>query len=1169
MATPSSCPWDEGAKNYFAARLGAVTSGEILRENCPIQQTEPQTEVTELLLGGFGITGIILRSTGVGKGTMDEIYSRNELDQLEEKLKSLARRELGLARQTVRQRFVVGSPTGKNSGWIRQWSFLGELLKPIAYTLNRSLPDFPNVRDDETVVKLRRSITEFAGSHERLIWDSLDLLPGEEQDSCRLGERVLRNIVQVVDNVVDNLDRFLNEGLLLAEDGGALNQREVKSSMLLVHDFRWSILGRIAWLLHIPQDPPPQYEGLHMDAAAVKRVWLRGALDSGLPVKAIGGLFVLTREITENLMPDPVSSTNIGMHDSRAFLSDPVNGLPPLIVREFVKDLPKLIAHRDKVLEEFEYSDTGIDEQGATELERLAFPYIFDKSHRHSVLVLAPTSSGKSRLGLIAVVQAVWKRKQEGRMGNAIILAPTKALVNQIARDVRNLLRLTEGSSWIILEGSRDYPHNDDKLRFADFDIAVVIPEKLSSLIRNGMSIGHASIILVDELQHIVDGQRGHQLESLMMLAFDLQPRQHWMGVSASLADETVNLLQSWFANNGTDVIPLVARHRPVPLIVSAVTKSYRIAHKTHIAHHRQVIKSKCSLNEQYLRGITDKYVRNSGLHLGSPLALALSILAEHTKDGVIGRDAPSILFFTHGQTVAERLAEAFRKIMENALSLAEIPGDAAEFLAGRFNSRDERDPETKHALHRRLRIMHPSVNRDAVSVAVRYGVGVHTGSLDGASRELMEEAFREGFIRILFATDTLRLGINLPADVVINTDLLNWVGGPAPLLLDKDAMIQRLGRAGRLGITAGQGHGYIIAPSRVDDRLEAAPAERLGLAGSAQAPMSKVQKAVTDVEKLWTHYLSEWSGGAEYVRPLRDAWLDNLVLQSIDSADGHAVKTAYLPDLVSRRFKMSLLGASGAPSPGGVVQRLEFIGAVYAGSDGMTRLTAVGRSIASNGVGVENVTDVERIARSAQKGAGPLTLLFLACQSPYVTATDRKIVIKLEDTGAIDQTLSAGRDLVRDSASEDARDRKLLLRHFPGLSASVKTSNADVIGTGPEADKLRSVLDQHMSVDAETITALIRAVALLRRSTGVPFNVIARKLAAGKVEIRETALSSLADASAFIINAASDLLGIDPTSGMEFRSLEFFANEVEIGMPAALAPFRTLIIRQCIGNES
>ncbi|CAM9304270.1 unnamed protein product, partial [Discosporangium mesarthrocarpum] len=78
----------------------------------------------------------------------------------------------------------------------------------------------------------------------------------------------------------------------------------------------------------------------------------------------------------------------------------------------------------------------------------------------------------------------------------------------------------------------------------------------------------------------------------------------------------------------------------------------------------------------------------------------------------------------------------------------------------------------------------------------VREGIAFHHGGLVVEERAILEEAFREGTVRVLVATSTLAAGVNLPAHRVI-------VRSPtiAGKKLSPESFRQMSGRAGRMGV--------------------------------------------------------------------------------------------------------------------------------------------------------------------------------------------------------------------------------------------------------------------------------------------------------------------------------------------------------------------------------
>ncbi|MCB9359449.1 DEAD/DEAH box helicase [Candidatus Woesearchaeota archaeon] len=87
-------------------------------------------------------------------------------------------------------------------------------------------------------------------------------------------------------------------------------------------------------------------------------------------------------------------------------------------------------------------------------------------------------------------------------------------------------------------------------------------------------------------------------------------------------------------------------------------------------------------------------------------------------------------------------------------------------------------------------------------------GIGVHHAGLLPALKEVVEELFAQGIIRVLYATETFAVGINMPAKSVAFSSLVKYDGVTFNLLRSKE-YFQMAGRAGRRGIDK---EGFVIS---------------------------------------------------------------------------------------------------------------------------------------------------------------------------------------------------------------------------------------------------------------------------------------------------------------------------------------------------------------------
>ncbi|MCU1613611.1 MAG: box helicase domain protein [Frankiales bacterium] len=109
-------------------------------------------------------------------------------------------------------------------------------------------------------------------------------------------------------------------------------------------------------------------------------------------------------------------------------------------------------------------------------------------------------------------------------------------------------------------------------------------------------------------------------------------------------------------------------------------------------------------------------------------------------------------------------------------------------------------------------------------------GLAAHHAGLVPAFKETVEEGFVRGLIKAVFATETLALGINMPARTVVLEKLVKW-NGEAHVDVTPGEYTQLTGRAGRRGIDI-EGHAVVVWAPGVD------PAVVAGLASTRTFPL-------------------------------------------------------------------------------------------------------------------------------------------------------------------------------------------------------------------------------------------------------------------------------------------------------------------------------------------
>ncbi|KAH8685608.1 rRNA-processing arch domain-containing protein [Tricladium varicosporioides] len=104
----------------------------------------------------------------------------------------------------------------------------------------------------------------------------------------------------------------------------------------------------------------------------------------------------------------------------------------------------------------------------------------------------------------------------------------------------------------------------------------------------------------------------------------------------------------------------------------------------------------------------------------------------------------------------------------------------------------------------------------------LRRGIGVHHSGLLPILKETIEILFQENLIKVLFATETFSIGLNMPAKTVVFTKVQKW-DGVASRYLTPSEFIQMSGRAGRRGL---DDRGIVIM--MIDDKMDPATAKEI-----------------------------------------------------------------------------------------------------------------------------------------------------------------------------------------------------------------------------------------------------------------------------------------------------------------------------------------------------
>jgi helicase len=170
-----------------------------------------------------------------------------------------------------------------------------------------------------------------------------------------------------------------------------------------------------------------------------------------------------------------------------------------------------------------------------------------------SVLVSAPTASGKTLIATLAMISFLSKNK-----GKVIYLSPLRALAAEKFLEFKKLEKIAIGNKIKVGISTGDFENIEKKLE--KNNILILTNEKMDSVIRKGAEwIDEIGLVISDEVHLIGDDSRGPTLEMVLTQLKRLQHKPQILGLSATItnSDELANWLGCKLVEN---------QWRPVPL---------------------------------------------------------------------------------------------------------------------------------------------------------------------------------------------------------------------------------------------------------------------------------------------------------------------------------------------------------------------------------------------------------------------------------------------------------------------------------------------------------------------------------------------------------------------------------------------------------------------------
>ncbi len=370
-----------------------------------------------------------------------------------------------------------------------------------------------------------------------------------------------------------------------------------------------------------------------------------------------------------------------------------------------------------------------------------------------SVVVSAPTGSGKTLIADYII-------DRDFRKGIRVIYtAPIKALSNQ---KYKEFSRSYGEKNVGIITG--DVQKNTDAL------ILIMTTEIYRNMVLgNDPFISEVSYVIFDEIHYINDIERGYVWEESIIFS---KPHARVLCLSATIpnADEFASWIESI---KGHEVVVVKHNERPVPLHVNIYDAELGITTLKNLKDAMDIPDYDKVIHRHY------KFRQKQKSKIPSHFELIKEIK----------NNLPCMFFSFSRQGCQRKALELFEKKLFQP------------------------NPEISAFVRSKLSGTSPEINKlDSAKIlrqVLPFGIAFHHAGMLPILKEIVEELFDKGMIKVLYTTETFAVGINMPAKSVCFESLRKFDGISFRLMNSKE-YFQISGRAGRRGIDK-EGFVYIM----------------------------------------------------------------------------------------------------------------------------------------------------------------------------------------------------------------------------------------------------------------------------------------------------------------------------------------------------------------------
>jgi ATP-dependent RNA helicase HelY len=418
------------------------------------------------------------------------------------------------------------------------------------------------------------------------------------------------------------------------------------------------------------------------------------------------------------------------------------------------------------------------------------------------VLVAAPTGSGKTIVGEFAVHLAL----TQGR--KCFYTTPIKALSNQKYND----LAKRHGADRVgLLTG--------DNSVNGDAPVIVMTTEVLRNMLYAGsQALGGLGYVVMDEVHYLSDRFRGAVWEEVII---HLPESVTLVSLSATVSN--AEEFGDWLDTVRGDTEVIVSEHRPVPLWqhVLGGRRMYDLFEEK--GDKREVNPDLVRMARMENSRFSDPRDRRRG----SPRREADRERERRRRSRVWTPSRPEVIDRLDSEGLLPAITFIFSRAgCEAAVQQCLYAGLRLNDSAARARVREIVEQRTADIPDPDLHVL----GYFEWLEGLERGIAAHHAGMLPTFKEVVEELFVRGLVKAVFATETLALGINMPARSVVLEKLVKW-NGEQHADITPGEFTQLTGRAGRRGIDI-EGHAVVLWQRGMD------PGALAGLAGTRTYPL-------------------------------------------------------------------------------------------------------------------------------------------------------------------------------------------------------------------------------------------------------------------------------------------------------------------------------------------